>query len=362
MIDLKLNIQGTFQDSTPFVIKLKKGNKDGHSQKHIGSFSKKGKDIIVSSGKGNFGFSLTNDEGVEDDICIVFPETKTLFRQIRANSHSNTILLTEQCDQACIMCSQPPKNKIYDYYRLYREALLLAPNESVIGITGGEPTLEKEHLFPFLLDVLNERPDLKFHILSNAQHFLNEDIEMLDKMNSSILWGIPVYSHDPQIHDEVVGKQGAYKQLLSGLNVLFKSGASVEIRTVVLEQNFNDLPLIAEFISKHASLCAMWAIMQLEDIGYAKMNWDHLFIDTSKRFSPIANAISITNINTINTKLYNFPICTIPREYQDYACKSISDWKNQYLDFCGDCRKRSECCGVFDWYDEKKGFEMMGAL
>lgn len=362
MIDLQHNILGTFNDLTPFVIKLKKGSDDGCSDEHMAFFSTNGKDIHVRSAKGDFQFSRPQDEEVDNDICIVFPETKTILRQIRGNSCSNTILLTEQCDQACIMCSQPPKNKIYDYYHLYKDALLLAPKDNIVGISGGEPTLEKSHLFPFLLDILTERPDLKFHILSNAQHFRDEDIVMLEQINPSILWGIPIYSHDPHVHDKIVGKPGAHTQLLNGLNILFKSGASVEIRTVVMEQNFNELPLIAEFISKHASLCELWAIMQLENYGYAKMNWDHLFVDTSTRFSPIGNAISIVDIHTINAKLYNFPKCTIPNEWQDHACKSISDWKNKYLEVCNNCSQQSECCGFFDWYDDQKGFAKVGAL
>lgn len=362
MIDLKLRITGNFEDLEPFVVKLSKEAASQTAMPNAGLYSKVGQTVSVTKQQTNFSFTLNNDDEIDGDVCIVFPNEKTLTRLIRNNSTANTILLTEQCDQACIMCSQPPKNKIYDYYDLYKEALLLAPRDFMIGISGGEPTLEKNNLFPFLLDILIARPDLKFHILTNGQHFREEDITFLRSVSSSILWGVPVYSYKAETHDEIVGKKGAYEQLLKGLNVLLKSGASLEIRTVILEQNYNDMPQLAEFISKHLSLCEIWAIMQLENIGYAKMNWKHIFVDTSKMFSSISHALNIANVNDVNVQLYNFPMCTIPDEWQLYACKSISDWKNKYLDVCKNCTAKSDCCGFFDWYDEKIGFERIGAL
>ena len=49
--------------------------------------------------------------------------------------------------------------------------------DATIGITGGEPTLFKDDLFHFLLSVSDARPDLRFHVLTNAQHFVDEDID-----------------------------------------------------------------------------------------------------------------------------------------------------------------------------------------
>ncbi|MBL4869362.1 MAG: His-Xaa-Ser system radical SAM maturase HxsC [Robiginitomaculum sp.] len=351
MINLRLKIIGTFKDLSPFVVKLDKDE----------NFTIQDRNVSVKNENGNFTFMLSDDD-VHGDICLVFPETKTLLRQIRSSSTSNTILLTEQCDQACVMCSQPPKNKIYDHYHLYKEALLLAPPDCIIGISGGEPTLEKKNLFPFIFNILEERPDIKFHILTNAQHFEDDDLALLSKINPSILWGVPIYSHDSGTHDEIVGKEGAYTGLLDGINILFKSGALVEIRTIVMEQNINDFPKIADFISRHMPHCETWAIMQLENIGYAKMNWSHIFVDTSKNFAPIENALSIARIKNINTRLYNFPMCTIPKEWQDRSCKSISDWKNKYLDLCDECTMKSKCGGFFDWYNEENGFKKIGAL
>lgn len=350
MIDLNLKIVGELSSNAPFVLKLQEGQ----------NFSRSDNSLKITDDRGNFEVLLKDDKDLEGDICLVFPEQKSIQRLIRYNSTSNTILLTERCDQACVMCSQPPKNKVYDHFELYKEALLLAPNSMIIGISGGEPTLHKADLIPFLIDILKSRPDLKFHILSNAQHFTNEDIPSLKALNENVLWGVPLYSHIADIHDEIVGKEGAFSQLLNGLNILFQAGSQVELRTIVLKQNYDNFSQISGFISKHIS-CETWAIMQLEDIGYAKMNWDHIFVDTSLKFSVLSNALSIASKNRVNVRLYNFPKCTIPEEWRYIACQSISDWKNKYLPSCENCSEKETCCGFFDWYKEDRGYERIVA-
>ena len=72
----------------------------------------------------------------------------------------------------------------------------------------------------------------------------------------------------------------------------------------------------------------------------------------------VSTFLSLTRTNTGNIPiaLYNFPLCTVPEKYRGYAHASISDWKKKYLDFCTDCVTKLECCGVFEWHTEKRGF------
>lgn len=51
-------------------------------------------------------------EGIEPndtdgDVLLVVPEQRIAHRLIRARSQHNTLLVTERCDQLCVMCSQP---------------------------------------------------------------------------------------------------------------------------------------------------------------------------------------------------------------------------------------------------------------
>lgn len=352
MTSLNIQIEGDFKCATPYVVKLEK----------MGNFIIENDRVKVSTEYGQVTFSTKDLDEIDGNICIIFPEKKRLIRQIRPQANSNTILLTEQCDQACVMCSQPPKNKVYDYYQLYEEAILLSPKGLTIGISGGEPTLERERLFNFLLTMKDKRPDIKFHVLTNAQHFIPSDIPILDELAPTVVWGVPLYSSEADVHDEIVGKSGAHKGLLNSINILLQAGVNIELRTVVMQQNFQNLPKLADFIARHLSLCDVWALMQLENIGFAKMNWSHIFIDTSTNFSPLANALAIAITGQIKVALYNFPLCSVPSEWRTLCCKSISDWKNKYLEMCNSCSSVSECCGFFSWYNEQTGFEGLKTL
>lgn len=313
------------------------------------------------------GFSFTvharPDESLNGDVLLVLPGQASAHRLIRANSNHNTFLVTEQCDQLCVMCSQPPKKYHFDLFDQLTVAASLAPRDAMIGISGGEPLLHKERLFQMLFAVSASRPDLRFHILTNAQHFEPQDAERLVALGwNRILWGVPLYSANPKTHDRIVGKEGAFASLERGLATLMRAGASVELRTVILQQNWDDLIGVAEFIATRLGFISVWAIMQLERIGYGRMNWAASFKDTSADFEQAARAIDIVTARGLKAWLYNFPLCSVPQDYRGYAPSTISDWKRKYLDFCDGCGARETCGGFFQWYDHKQGFNGLGPI
>ncbi|MBS7708109.1 His-Xaa-Ser system radical SAM maturase HxsC [Chelatococcus asaccharovorans] len=313
------------------------------------------------------GFSLRIDapdnERLDGDVVLLLPQQNIAHRLIRAGSNHNTFLVTERCDQLCAMCSQPPKRHHVDLFPLFEQAAKLAPRGATVGLSGGEPTLYKQQLFRFLRVVHEERPDLRFHILSNGQHFNNADLETMRSLpHDQILWGIPLYAPDAVVHDEIVGKAGAFDALMAGFTLLLKAGAAIELRTVVMTTNAQDLPELAHFIATNLPYCSTWAIMQLEPIGYGRKNWDRLFFDSSVSFTPISRAINIAAARGIDASLYNFPLCTVPSAYRSFAPSTISDWKRKYLSFCDECSLRRICGGFFEWYDSNKGFMRAGAI
>ena len=364
MIKLNQKISHNFSLEKPFALRVRSGMSYGDSANDVEAILDRTDDdkLVLHAAQGYMTLHSNEANLEENEVILVFPKSSTIRRFYRPSANSNNILLTEECDQVCVMCSQPPKNKRYDQFELYKSALRLIPNESVIGITGGEPTLLKDQLFVFLQQILSERPDLFFHILSNAQHFEANDRGVLSEMRNNILWGIPLYSADAQIHNQIVGKEDAFDILIDSFNDLFSAGVRIELRTVLLRQNVYELPSIAEFIATHLHWIEVWAIMQLENMGYARMNWDHIFFDNSLDSSPIQRAISVAVGRDINVALYNFPLCTIPDQCRKYAYASISDWKKKYLDCCAVCVEKRQCCGVFEWHTEKRGFSNIETL
>jgi His-Xaa-Ser system radical SAM maturase HxsC len=280
-------------------------------------------------------------QALDGDVVLVQPDGGRIERLLRAGSPHNTLLVTERCDQLCVMCSQPPKKTHVDRFALFEQACLLAEPDSVIGISGGEPTLYKAELLGMIERVLTARPDLAFHVLTNGQHFQSEDIARLRApLFRRILWGIPLYAHDAALHDHIVGKQGAFTRLEESLAHLLLSGARVELRTVLVRDNFEVLPELARYLATRLRFIHAWSIMQLEHVGFARNRWRELYVEHAQDFRPIAAALDHAKLHGVPAHLFNFPRCTVPAPYRYLAAASISDWKRKYVEACDGCRER----------------------
>lgn len=309
--------------------------------------------IMLSGSAGLLEVEGVSIDEVRGDVLLVDPGAGRAERLIRAASPHNTLLVTERCDQLCVMCSQPPKKTHVDRFAYLEEACLLAPQGAVIGITGGEPTLYKEELFGLLDRVLDKREDVEFHVLSNAQHFTDEDLTELRKPAfRRIVWGIPLYSATPDDHDVIVGKPGAFEQLHNSLHVLLRAGTRVELRTVLVQRNANGLSQLARHIVRHLRFIDVWSIMQLENIGFARNRWSQLYVDHQKDFSEVAAAIDHIELHAMAVRLFNFPRCSVPKPYRDLAAASISDWKKKFMPACVSCTEREACAGFFEWHPD----------
>jgi His-Xaa-Ser system radical SAM maturase HxsC len=359
---IRLHFKATFDGSgSPFIVKARDAvdERDGPQSRYDAVIRRAGVDRSARelvSEFGTFSIEVDDEDSIDGDVLLCSPHGENVHRLFRRRSAQNSLLLTERCDQLCVMCSQPPKKSDDEWrFQAYRTALELTDHGARIGITGGEPTLYKRDLLDMLTDVSKSRPDISYHILSNAQHFVPGDQAMLTAFhsNTAVTWGIPLYSAQQAIHDQIVGKSGAFQQLMNNLMLLGSTGAQIELRTVFTSLNALDLPHLAQFIAKHLPFVNHWAIMGMESIGYAIAHWDRLFFDHSVFPQPIIAALEIARLHSLTCKLYNFPRCTIPAHYRDACTQSISDWKRKFLEDCRGCAERDRCCGFFEWYAPK---------
>lgn len=310
-------------------------------------------EYMLSGRNGAFAVGRSGTESLDGDVLLVDPESGRAERIFRRGSRHNTLLVTERCDQLCVMCSQPPKKTHVDRFSYFEEACLLCAEDSLIGISGGEPTLYKDELFRLIERTAEIRPDVGFHILSNGQHFTAGDIERLRQpAYRNVIWGIPLYAAAPPLHDEIVGKTDAHARLLESFATLMRAGARVELRTVLLSPNVAGLTELARFITRHLGFIECWSIMQLENIGFAKNRWSNLYVDHRTHFGEVATAIDTAQMRHVPVRLFNFPRCTVPAHYRDLAPASISDWKRKYAPACDTCREQDACAGFFEWHPD----------
>lgn len=298
-------------------------------------------------------FLLQFDQHYLDDQDIVRfdPVRKTLRVIYRKNSNQNSLLLTERCNNYCVMCSQPPR-EIDDNY-LANELLtaipLMSRQTKEIGFTGGEPTILGDNFINLIRACKNFLPETSLHILSNGRNF--KDLELAQKvaaiMHHDLMIGIPLYSDISNIHNYVVQADTAFDETIRGILNLKQMGVRVEIRIVIHKQTYSRLPQFAEFICRNLLFVDHVALMGLEMMGFTKANINDLWIDPIDYQAQLVDAVTILNRFKMNVSVYNHQLCLLDKRIWTFNRKSISDWKNEYMPECAACTKKSECGGFF---------------
>jgi His-Xaa-Ser system radical SAM maturase HxsC len=286
----------------------------------------------------------------EKDVISVSPTgfIRTLYRR---SSSNNSILLTEQCNSYCLMCSQPPReaenfDQMVQHFRLVE---LIDKDTTELGVTGGEPTLFKRDFIRMIRHCLDKLPNTALHILTNGRMFFyrNFAMELAEIKHPNLMLGIPLYSDVDFVHDYVVQSRGAFEETILGLHHLAQYDVQIEVRVVIHRQTYARLPQLAEFIARNCPFVAKVALMGLEMFGFVHRNLDTLWIDPWDYRAQLSEAVQVLATRGIPVSIYNHQLCTIDEKIWPFSCKSISDWKNIYLPECEDCSKRNDCGGFF---------------
>jgi His-Xaa-Ser system radical SAM maturase HxsC len=267
------------------------------------------------------------------------------------SAQHNGLLLTEQCDNYCLMCSQPPKERddswLFD--RARKVISLLPDGARSLSLTGGEPTLHSDALIGLLKHCRQVAPQLSIHLLSNGRRFADPAFarRYASVGLADIMVGIPVYAPEPGLHDFVVQADGAFDETMHGILNLASLGQAVELRVVVQRHTVPVLVGLATFIARNLPFVAQVALMGLEMTGLARPNSALVWADPADYQRELAEAVDILTTAGIATGIYNHQLCVLDRQLWPYAIRSISDWKNDYLDICRSCSARDACGGVF---------------
>ena len=282
------------------------------------------------------------------DVLFRTKGGKSIRAMLTGRSKQNTLLLTEQCDNLCSFCSQPPMDRPH----LIEEcmaALQLFDRPGQIGLTGGEPTLHWAELVALMEGGL--RPDRSFHLLSHGRHFSSgRKVSELQQRGiiKPTLFGIPVHGSNSTSHDAVTGVKGSWDQTISGLLNLSFVGASIEIRVIVTRQVLPELVGLVKLLKATlGSKGYFLALMRMERVGWAKSHADALKPDPLSEMRVLAEAAELASMNQQDLRIYNYPLCLLPEELHAVAMPSISDWKNHFPAGCGGCSERQNCSGFF---------------
>jgi His-Xaa-Ser system radical SAM maturase HxsC len=293
-----------------------------------------------------------NFDGIpEDGVVLVDPKAQTAHVLYRPDSPHNAIFATNRCNSRCIMCSQPPTAEDDSWLQpeqLRLIELIRHPPQS-LGITGGEPTLLGDGLLEILGSLRDRFPQTPVYMLTNGRLFAYEDFakRFTSVGHVSITLEVPLYADTAPLHDRIVQAVGAFDQTITGLYNLARYGGRVGLRVVLHRQTVPRLVPLIEFIYRNLPFVSHVALMGLEPMGYVKKNWDQVWIDPLDYCESLKNAVRYAFLRGLPVSIYNLPLCVLPKSLWSFTRKSISDFKNIYLDVCEACDMMALCGGLF---------------
>lgn len=307
--------------------------------------------LLESAPKNTIRLSKNLDYLTAGDIIKYNPNNTSISVLFRKNANANSFLLTERCNSFCIMCSQPPRS-IDDSYRVndILSTLPLIPHDTCeLGFTGGEPTLLGNDFISLIKAAKTHLPRTAIHILTNARNFIDQELtqQVARIQHDHLTFGIPIYADYSQLHNYIVQADNAFDDTVRGILNLKRYNQRVEIRVVIQRDNFKRLPKIANFIVRNLLFVDHVALMGIELMGFAKINAGAIWIDPNDYRDELIAAVTILHRFKIEVSIFNLPLCVIPEKIRSFSVKSISDWKNDFVDECDNCTLRKDCCGFF---------------
>jgi len=287
----------------------------------------------------------------QGDVVAIDPTRRAVRVLHRQGSAYNHFLLTERCNNYCLMCSQPPRdvNDVWVADEVLQAIPLVSRDAAEIGFTGGEPTLLGDKFLEIVAAAAAHLPNTALHILSNGRSFAGGKLasRLGAIKHRDLMLGIPVYSDLAHRHDHVVQADGAFDETIRGILALKASGVRVEIRVVLQTQTVDRLPQLARFIARNLLFVDHVALMGLEPTGFARANLDSIWTDPVDYAHQLEEAVAVLSGVGLRTSIYNSQLCVLPEAVRPYARRSISDWKQTYLPECDGCGAKPRCTGFF---------------
>jgi len=320
-------------DKSPFSF----GTSIGLSTQHFSHFDKP---IIMD---------IKDIDYNDGDILKITPDGM-VERIWDVKSKQNVLFLTDQCNSRCIMCPQPLTN-CGNYAQEVKAILTLLKKDEVDGfcLSGGEPTILKKEFLEVLQICKKKFVDKPLLVLTNGRNFkdFNFTKNVVKTMPKYTTFAIPIYSSVSEIHDNIVGVAGAFAETILGIQNLIRFRAVIEIRTVILQKNYKQLPLLSDYIGWNFPVISHVAFMGMEVHNMADKNLDSVWIEPLQYREILQTAVKKLDYRNINVSIYNIPYCLLTKNVWKYSCQSISDWKEYYLDVCNGCAYKANCAGLF---------------
>lgn len=280
-----------------------------------------------------------------------------------------------KCNNKCIMCTNPKEyslsNPIGNYdiktqikkINMYFEGIedvyySNRDKKNYINITGGEPTIHPK-FFSLIKYICDKTKNIPITLLSNGRKFSDETFA---KKFSSITdkrftVAISFHSYQKKIFEKITGIKNSFEQTIYGIINLSKYfKGKIEIRTVIHKLNINDLEKTILFLKDLLITNKNWyyVIIHYEIEGIGEINKNKIKLSL-KESSKIIEKIDKKILDTINLRLYHFPLCVLKPELRKYAWITLPKEEVIFTEKCKKCSLKKKCVGLMKRYYELYG-------
>lgn len=247
---------------------------------------------------------------------------------------SAEITLNYSCNAKCVFCYSSPeleewKNKNSLSFSDIVKNLTSSYNSGsrMVQIIGGEPTIRDD-----LPEIIKAAKILKYPVIQMVTNGIRlSDFNYFKSLYESGLNSVTFSLHadKPEIHDKIVGIDGAYVKTKKAIENALKLGVYVTVGTAVNKLNYRRIPALVNFLLKNYSIDSCH-IISLHYIGSGSVNVNKLKISYTAQLPYIKRALSFFEKYKIQPAvkfLSNYLPCILPG-YEHI----ISDWEYPYKD------------------------------
>lgn len=286
------------------------------------------------------------------DVITVNSTTGVIQRVYNHHTYDNALVLTNACNNNCIFCPDSEavrrSNKAIDVDWISALLQNVPPAIPCLTITGGEPTLLKADFFR-VLELCRGFESTVFTLLSNGRVFSIKSFldRFVETVPQNTVIAIPLHAPNADNHDKLTQVRGAFEQTVAGIQALLSKGIRVEIRIVVNKANCESLEAIVDLILAKFKGTYRVCFIGLEMLGNAAVNAQNVWVDYAE-YAFLFPALCRKLISGgINARIYNIPLCQLPKAVWHLAEKSITGSKVRYKPECIACSLKTMCGGLF---------------
>ncbi len=272
------------------------------------------------------------------------------------------ICVWNKCNNNCIMCTNPidfqnsHDTKDYTYEKItervkgFKEYLKITKEN--INLTGGEPTIHPDFL-KLLKWFRSNFPQNRIAIATNARRFYYPLFAKEALKTNNVIWEVSFHGWDKKSCDDIAFTPNSFEQTVKGISNILKyrnDSHEIELRVVIIKQNYQSLDKNLNFIYKHFSKVDRVVLIFQEIEGMCEKNFKSVGVTYGEVRNILEKEIKKWVRKFKELRLYHFPLCTLNYSLWKYVWRTLPQDEVSFLPTCKKCLYKKHCLGIHKEY------------